>query len=110
MRDDGRTGLSANEQSGEWSEERRRELRLALERRRERQNRGATVIAAVILAIVAGGVLLRLSPEWWIPAVGIAALAGLAFRMTNWRCPACGEGLPIRGSGRTCRGCGLPLE
>jgi hypothetical protein len=109
MRDEG-VRLSGDEPAGEWSEERRRELRLALERRRERQNTGGTVIAAVIVAIVAGGVLLRLSPEWWVPAAGLVALAGLAFRMTNWRCPACGEALPLRGSGRMCRGCGLPLE
>jgi hypothetical protein len=102
--------LSGHEQIGEWSAERRRELRLALERRRERQNRGATAIAALVVTIVAGGVLLKVSPDWWVPAVGVVALAGLVFRMANWRCPACGEGLPLRGSGRTCRGCGLPLE
>jgi len=60
--------------------------------------------------IVAGGVLLRLPPEWWLPAVGIVALTGLVHRMSNWKCPACGEGLPTRGRGRVCPGCGLPLD
>jgi hypothetical protein len=67
-------------------------------------------MAAVVIAIVGAGVLLRLPPDWWVPAVGVVALATLVFRMTNWRCPACGEGLPLRGPARVCRGCGLPLE
>ena len=94
----------------EWSAEQRRELRLALETRRHRQIRGGQVMAATLIVIVATAVLLRLNPEWWIPAVGIVALAGLVFRLTNWKCPACGERLPTRGTGRVCPGCGLPLE
>ena len=94
----------------EWSAERRRELRLALDERRRRQTRVGQIVAGVLIAIVAAGVLLRLPAEWWVPAVGIVALAGLVFRLTNWKCPGCGEGLPTRGSGRTCPGCGLPLE
>jgi len=94
----------------EWSDERRRELRKALDERRRRQARGGQLFAGVLVALVATSVLLRLSPDWWIPAVGIVALAALVFRLTNWKCPACGEGLPTRGSGKTCRGCGLPLE
>lgn len=94
----------------EWSADRRRELRLALEARRRRQVRGGQIIAGTLIVIVATGVLLRLEPDWWIPAVGIVALAGLVFRLANWKCPACGEGLPTRGSGKACPGCGLPLE
>jgi tRNA(Ile2) C34 agmatinyltransferase TiaS len=59
---------------------------------------------------VGTGVLWRVEPEWWVPAVGIVALAGLVFRLVNWKCPGCGERLPTRGSGRACPGCGLPLE
>jgi hypothetical protein len=102
--------VTESETPGEWSEERLSELRRLVEQRRRRQNRVGTLIAATLIAIVGGGVLLRLSPEWWMPAVGLVAVAALFLRMTNWRCPACGEGLPLRGSGRICRGCGLPLE
>jgi hypothetical protein len=94
----------------EWSPERRRELRQALDKRRRRLVRVGQIVAGSLIAIVAAGVLLRLPAEWWVPAVGIVALAWLVFRLTNWKCPACGEGLPSRGSGRICPGCGLPLE
>jgi hypothetical protein len=94
----------------EWSQEKRRELRRSLEERRRRQARAGQLIAGVLIAVVTAGVLFRLPQEWWVPAVGIVALAGFVFRLTNWKCPACGEGLPTRGSGRVCRGCGLPLE
>jgi len=94
----------------EWTTEQRRELRQALEVRRRRQLRGAQVIAGALILIVATGVLLRLAPDWWVPAVGVVALAGLVFRLTNWKCPACGERLPTRGSGKACPGCGLPLD
>jgi hypothetical protein len=94
----------------QWSTEQRREFRQALEVRRRRQLRGGQIIAGLLIVIVATGVLLRLAPEWWIPAVGIVALAGLVFRLANWKCPGCGERLPTRGSGKACPGCGLPLE
>ena len=95
---------------GEWSDERRRELRRALGERRRRTRVGGQLFAGVLVALVAAGVLLRLSADWWVPAVGIVALAAFVFRLANWKCPACGEGLPTRGSGRTCHGCGLPLD
>ena len=43
-------------------------------------------------------------------ALVVVALAGLVFRFTNWKCPACGETLPGRGSAQSCPGCGLPLK
>ena len=95
---------------GEWSNEQLRELRRALDERRRRTTVGAKLFVGVIVALVAAGVLLRLSADWWVPAVGIVALFGVVFRLVSWRCPACSEGLPTRGSGRTCRGCGLPLD
>jgi hypothetical protein len=94
----------------EWSEEKRRELRRSLEARRRRQARAGQLVAGALIAVMTVGVLFRLPQDWWVPAVGLVALAGLVFRLTNWKCPACGEGLPTRGSGRICRGCGLPLE
>lgn len=93
-----------------WSAERRLELRRALEARRQRQILGARAFAGILLALVAGGVLLRVDPGYWIPAVGVVALAALAFSLTNWKCPACGERLPTRSSKTSCFGCGLPLE
>ena len=95
---------------GEWSDEQRREFRRVLDERRRRMARGGQLFAGVIVALVAAGVVLRLSADWWVPAAGIVALAALVFRLANWKCPACGEGLPTRGSGTTCRGCGLPLD
>ena len=94
----------------EWTTEQRREFRQALEVRRRRQLRGGQIIAGLLIVIVATGVLLRLAADWWVPAVGVVALAGLVFRLANWKCPACAERLPTRGSGKTCPGCGLPLE
>jgi rubrerythrin len=93
-----------------WTAEERRALRRSLETSRDRQVRGGRIIAGVLIAIVATGVLLRVAAEWWVPVVGIVALAGLVFRLVNWKCPSCGERLPTRGSGRVCPGCGLPLE
>jgi hypothetical protein len=77
--------------------------------RRERVVRASRGFALALVALVTAGVLLRLPPSWWIPAVGFVALAGLLFRLVNWTCPACGERLPTRG-GRSCRGCGAPLD
>ena len=96
--------------SGEWSEEKLPELRRSLEERRRRQLQAGKLFAGVLIAVVTAGVLFRLPPSWWVPAVGLVALAGLVFRLTNWKCPACGEALPTRGSAKICRGCGLPLE
>jgi len=93
-----------------WSEERLRELRRALDERRARIARVASVLAGVLGAVVAGGLLLRLSPEWWMPVVGLVALAGLVYRLVGWTCPSCGERLPTRGKSSVCPGCGLPLD
>jgi rubrerythrin len=90
--------------------ERRRDLRQAVEERRQRQTLAGTVFAAAILAVVASGALLHLPEEWWMPAAGIVALAAVVFRLVNWKCPACGERLPTRRSPGACPGCGLPLE
>ena len=46
--------------------------------------------------------------RWWAPAVGFVALAGLVFRLANWKSQACGERLPTRG-GRGCRGCSATM-
>lgn len=85
------------------------EFRAALEARRLRLQTGGRVFAFTLLALVAAGVALRLAPEWWVPAVGFVALAGLVFRMLNWTCPACGGRLPTRG-GRVCLGCGARID
>jgi rubrerythrin len=102
--------MSEQDQVEEWSSERRRELRQALEERRQRQTLAATVFAGAILAVVAAGVLLHVPEEWWMPAAGTVALAAVVFRLVNWKCPACGERLPTRRSPGACPGCGLPLE
>ena len=94
----------------EWTPDEQRALGRAVEERRLRQMRVGRVLVGLLIALVTLGVLLRLSPSWWVPAVGLVAAAGLVFRLTNWKCPACGEVLPTRGAGRVCPGCGLPLE
>ena len=93
----------------EWTEERRRAFRQALRVRQERQSRGGRAVGLALGVIVAAGVLLRLPEEWWVPAVGAVALAGLVFRLASWTCPNCGERLPTR-RGSICRGCGAPLD
>ena len=100
----------ADETPTEWTEEQRRDFGRALAVRRRRQILGSKVFIGTLTAIVAGGVLFRLDPEYWIPAVGVVAVAALVFRLTNWKCPACGEALPTRSSRSICLGCGLPLE
>ena len=94
----------------EWTAEQRRGFARAYEARRRRQILGSRATAGALLTLVAAGVLLRVDAAWWVPAVGIVALAALVFRLTNWKCPACGERLPTRGTTTSCFGCGLPLE
>jgi hypothetical protein len=98
-----------DEVQNERTADERREFRAALDTRRRQQVRAGQVFAFALIAIVAVGVLLRLPEAWWIPAVGAVALGGLAYRLVNWKCPACGERLPTRG-GSICRGCGAPLD
>jgi hypothetical protein len=108
VEDEDNTG--PDEAPPEWTDEKRRELTRALQVRRRRQIVSGQIVAGVLLALVAGGVLFRVDSGYWIPAVGVVALGALAFRLTNWKCPACGERLPTRSSSRSCFGCGLPLE
>jgi hypothetical protein len=99
-------------QDGEPSpgtDEERRAFRAALAARRERLAIASRAFALVLFGLVAAAVLLRLPDSWWVPAVGFVAVAGLLFRLANWKCPACGERLPTRG-GRVCRGCGAPID
>jgi fatty acid desaturase len=91
------------------TDEERRAFRAALAARRERLAYAGRVFALALFGLVAAAVLLRLPDTWWVPAVGFVAVAGLLFRLANWKCPACGERLPTRG-GRVCRGCGAPID
>jgi rubrerythrin len=93
-----------------WSEDEKMDFRRALRARHERQVRAGRAIGLGLIAIVSAGVLLHLSEDWWVPAVGALALAGLVLRLVNWKCPACGERLSARRLPRTCPGCGAPLE
>jgi fatty acid desaturase len=91
------------------TDEERRAFRAALAARRERLAYAGRVFALALCGLVAAAVLLHLPDTWWVPAVGFVAVAGLLFRLANWKCPACGERLPTRG-GRVCRGCGAPID
>jgi hypothetical protein len=93
----------------EWTEERRRAFGEALRTRRERQVRAGRALGLALVAVVAGGVLLRIPEAWWIPAAAALATGALVFRMVNWKCPSCGERLPTR-RGSRCPGCGAPLD
>lgn len=105
--DDGEANPDA---PGNWSDDRRRAYRLAVAARRERQARAGRGFAIVVILMVAAGIVFRAPESWWVPAVGAAALLGLAFRLVNWKCPNCGERLPTRGSLARCLGCGGPLD
>ena len=94
----------------DWSDDRRRAYRQAVAERRERQARAGRWFASAVILLVLAGVVLRAPESWWVPAVGAAALLGLAFRLVNWKCPNCGERLPTRGSAGHCHGCGAPLD
>ena len=91
------------------TDEERRTFRAALAARRERLTSASRVFALALFGLVAAAVVLRLPESWWVPAVGFVAVAGLLFRLANWKCPACGERLPTRG-GRVCRGCGAAID
>lgn len=93
----------------EWTDEKRRAFREALRARAERQALVGRLFGLVLVAIVAGGVLLRLSEAWWVPAVGAIALAAVVHRMVHWTCPNCGDRVPTR-RGSRCLGCGAPLD
>jgi hypothetical protein len=94
----------------EWGDEQRAAFGREVARRRERVTRAGRLVGLALGVVVAAGVVFRLPQSWWIPAVGAVALAGLALRLVQWKCPACGERLPTRGPGASCRGCGLPLD
>ncbi len=100
----------AGEEPDAWTPERRRAFREALAKRRQRQLRASQLFAVLLLATVSAGVLLRVSPSWWMPAVGGIALLGVVFRLANWKCPNCGERLPSRRPSAICLGCGAPTE
>ena len=104
------SSVSDTNGADEWTPEQRRAFRLAVEARRQRQAQASRILAVVLMLLVASGVLLRVPPAWWVPAVGAAALLGTAFRLVNWKCPSCGERLPTRRSPDACPGCGAPLE
>jgi fatty acid desaturase len=76
------------------TDEERRAFRAALAARRERLAYAGRVFALALFGLVAAAVLLHLPDTWWVPAVGFVAVAGLLFRLANWKCPACGERLP----------------
>ena len=78
---------TAEEAPESWSEEQLRGFARDLAARRQRQLRSGQIFAGVLIALVAGGVLLRADPAYWIPAVGVVALGALFFRLTNWKCP-----------------------
>ena len=86
-----------------------RAFRDALAARRERLALAARAFALALFVLVAASVLLRLPEGIWVPAAGFLAVAALVFRMTNWKCPACGEPLPTRRGG-SCRGCGAAID
>jgi hypothetical protein len=94
----------------EWGDEQRAAFGREVARRRERVARVGRLVGIALGVLVAGGVVFRLPPSWWIPPVGAVALAGLVLRLVQWKCPACGERLPTRGATAWCRGCGLPLD
>ncbi len=102
--------MSDHKNPEEWSPEERRAFRLAVEARRQRLGRASRIVAAVLVLLVAAGVLFRVPPSWWVPAVGAAALLGTVFRLVDWKCPNCGVRLPTRRSPEVCPGCGAPLE
>jgi rubrerythrin len=93
-----------------WSDERRRAFRLAVDLRRARQARAGRGFAVIVIALVAAGVAFKAPESWWVPAVGATALLGMLFRLVNWKCPNCGERLPTRGGLDHCPGCGAPLD
>jgi hypothetical protein len=101
--------MTDRESPDDWTDERRRAYREALRARRERQVRAGRAFGFALAIVVAAGIVLRLPEEWWVPAVGAVALAGLVHRMVNWTCPSCGERLPTR-RGSRCLGCGAPLD
>ena len=100
----------ATDAAQEWSDERRRAFRDALEFRRLRLVRTSRVVALLLIATVAAGVVLRLPASWWMPAVGAIALFGILLRLVDWKCPNCGARLRTRRSASFCLGCGAPLE
>ena len=78
--------------------------------RRARQRQAGILLASLLGLVVGGGVLLRVEPELWVPAVGAIGLAGLFFSLVNWKCPACGARLSTRRSTAGCPECGARLE
>jgi protein-S-isoprenylcysteine O-methyltransferase Ste14 len=95
---------------GDWSAARRRAFARALGERRARHVRASQRVALLLMAAVAAAVLLRVPQAWWMPAVGVIALFGVALRFWQWRCPNCGERLPSRRAASVCLGCGAPLD
>jgi hypothetical protein len=92
-----------------WTADERRAYQRSLAARRARQVRAGQLFAGALALAVVSGVVLGVPDTWWVPAVGAVAALGLVFRLANWKCPRCGERLPIR-RGSRCLGCGAPLD
>lgn len=93
-----------------YSSDELRAFRAELDARRLRQGKFARVFAGALGLVVGTGVLLRLPESYWVPLVGGIALAGVVFRLVNWKCPACGNRLSSRRAASECPECGLRLE
>lgn len=92
------------------SSEELRALRAEVEVRRQRQATFARLFTVALGLVVGAGVVFRLPESHWMPLVGAIALAGLVYRLVNWKCPACGGRLGSRRAAGVCPECGLPLE
>ena len=57
-----------------------------------------------------GMAILGMPPSIWIPAALVVFAGSIILCAVNWRCPACGTGLPIYANPRRCNACGADLQ
>jgi Na+/citrate or Na+/malate symporter len=99
-----------------YTEEQKAALRTEFAARRKRQ-----LLVSIPLAIFMIGVLViiddksrapifGLSPAMVLVAFAVVMVAGLAFSLANWRCPACQRYLGKHINPSFCHRCGAPLR
>jgi hypothetical protein len=85
---------------------------------KRRRNRQLRMLVPVFLFLVTAGILqavgilpgIIIDVDYVYWAAALLVLAGLAYILAQWRCPACRKALWYRANPDYCPGCGIKLK